>query len=197
MSIFFRISVAGFLLVGTSFLYANLENGIARKSLKKKQETLIASSEKKNSKNTSTKSMLFLNNSNQLSKKDPIFFKGENMVALRSEGSVELQKNVVVSQGEVTITADYSKLFFSEKEQVVEKIYAKGHVSFHQENKEELLKTSGYGDEAVYTLRDQVLVLKENVKLIRGNDTVDANYLRYDLANGRVHAEGAVGVIKP
>ena len=42
-----------------------------------------------------------------------------------------------------------------------------------------------------------MLVLKENVKLIRGNDTVDANYLRYDLANGRVHAEGAVGVIKP
>ena len=197
MSIFFRISVAGFLLVGNSFLYANIENGMARKSLKKKQETLIASSEKKNSKNTSTKSMLFLNNSNQLSKKDPIFFKGENMVALRSEGSVELQKNVVVSQGEVTITADYSKLFFSEKEQVVEKIYAKGHVSFHQENKEKLLKTSGYSDEAVYTLRDQVLVLKENVKLIRGNDTVDANYLRYDLANGRVHAEGAVGVIKP
>ena len=197
MRTFFWISVFGFWFVSSYFLCADLVESASNTKFIVKQTSEKNFSKKKKSTTTSQNILSTSKDKQNSSVKIPIFFKGKNMVALRNEGSVELHQDVVVSHGNITITADYSKLFFSEKERRVEKIYAKGHVSLHKKDKESGVTISGYGEEAVYTLIDNEVVLKKNVKLIRGKDTIDADYLSYNLAKEIVYADGAVGVVKP
>jgi lipopolysaccharide transport protein LptA len=109
---------------------------------------------------------------------------------------MELYRNVVITQDDLELKADYSIISFLEKERLVKKIYAKGNVEIYQQNNKTGVKSSSYSKEASYNPLSRILTLEGDVKLIKDGNVMESTHIRYDLNSESVSADQVNGVIK-
>ena len=129
-------------------------------------------------------------------KNAPIQWKADGLKGTRSGQLVELQKNVVVTQADVHMTADRAKIYFNEADEV-ERVQALGNVRMRK--KAELAKDqmSARGDEAIFMAVQRKVTLKGNAVLWRGGDVVKGKKIDYELDSGWIKVERVEGVVAP
>ena len=110
---------------------------------------------------------------------------------------MHLIEGVVVTQGDIELTANKATVKFSEDTQDVEQVSAIGNVKILKESKPPEDKITGEAQEAVFFPERQVVILKKKAKITKGNDTLKGDLINYNIASGNIKVESVSGVLLP
>jgi lipopolysaccharide transport protein LptA len=131
------------------------------------------------------------------SKKQPIHFQGLGLSGIRDKGFIELHKNVVVVQGDFRLESENAKIFFEEKSDQVKRVFAEGNVRIHKIDAETGKVINSTSKTAEFEADEQVVTLKGDAKLLKGDDVITGDYILYNLKTGWIKAEKVKGVVNP
>ena len=127
----------------------------------------------------------------------PINFSSQGALATKDPGVIELKKDVVVTQGDTRLEAEYVKSFMEQSTNEPIKIVASGNVRIFKDDVEPAKKMRATSNEAVFYNRERRIFLRGNPKLWRGNDLIRGKEITYELDTGWVKVDRVEGVIIP
>ncbi|MBP6217733.1 MAG: LptA/OstA family protein [Oligoflexales bacterium] len=130
-------------------------------------------------------------------KKLPVHFRGDGLVGSRRDGYLELQKDVLVSQGDLTLKSDYAQVYYEDSSHEVKKIIAKGHVKVQRPAAGDRALLSAKSDEIEFDVAKQRLVLQGHAELAKDGDLVKGERINYDIKTGWIDASQVKGVLRP
>ncbi len=135
--------------------------------------------------------------SDEAERKLPISYTGESLFGSKTAGKIQIEKNVKVEQGDLSLKADMAEIFFLRNEDSVDKVAAKGNVLMDKTDIKtgKLIKASG--NYAEYDAKKEVVLIKGEARLERGADLIQGTYIRYDLKTGGIEAGKVAGVVAP
>ena len=133
----------------------------------------------------------------QSDKKQPVVFEGDQLSGIKRLGTMELHKNVKVSQGDFKLEAENAKVFFDTQNDEVEKVIAKGTVKMSKVDPQTGELIRAYSQIAEFNAINQTVELIDKAKLIRGEDVIRGQIIVYDLKTGQLKASKVKGVVKP
>jgi len=127
----------------------------------------------------------------------PLNVTSDSMLVKKKASTIEFMGNVVVTRDDSIIHADSITMFFTqetekkpEEKNKIEKIVALGNVKYFSG------KRKAYAGKAVYTYKNEVLVLTENdPKVITDGNSVTGKKITLYQKDGRVTIEGGVNAV--
>ncbi len=141
----------------------------------------------KNKKSTNTKS----------SEAQPVTFESKSLKGTRSEGTIFLQDDVVVTQGDMRMESTQATIYFHPTSNEVKQINASGKVKFFKKNHETGQIIKADAREAVFYNADQKVLLRGEPKIWRGDDLMTGKQISYDLKSGWIKADRVEGIVQP
>lgn len=130
-------------------------------------------------------------------KHEPINFQSDNLTGVRHDGVVELIENVVVTQADLRLEANKAKIFFEEKSKEVKNLFAFGNVKITKKDEVSGKPIKAFGDTAEFDNEKQIMTLRGDAKLYKGDDVINGNVIFYNLKTGWIKAEQVKGVVNP
>jgi lipopolysaccharide transport protein LptA len=130
--------------------------------------------------------------------KQPVKFESRGLKGLREKGWVELESQVVVTQGNLRMEADKAQVFYDEAQKDVLKVLAEGNVKISNVDENTGEKLKAYGDQVVFHNKDRTVILEGNARLWRGEDSViRGKKIVYELDTGWIRADRVAGELSP
>ena len=133
--------------------------------------------------------------------KEPVLFKGDGpTVYSRKQGVITLQKNVLITQGQLRMQSDKAKVtFYSEdaSKEDVDNVEITGRVKMTKLDPDPKERVVAHGDRAVFYNSEQKVRLIGNARLYRGGDLMKGKQIVYELDTGLVIVDQAQGVVQP
>ncbi len=126
----------------------------------------------------------------------PIQWQAKGFKGTREGQMIELRKDVVVTQGDVKLTADSANVYFDQNKEV-NKILASGNVKVARDAALPKDRMTARGNEAIFFNSERKVVLKGKASLIRGGDIVRGKQISYDLNTGWITVDNVEGVVQP
>jgi lipopolysaccharide export system protein LptA len=127
----------------------------------------------------------------------PVRFQSEGAKGARSAGTIELMKNVEVTQGSLKLNAENAKVFFDEATNEVAKIVATGNVRVSRIEEDSGQEVKAAGDSMVFYSKTRRVELVGNAKFSRGKDLLQGTKMTYELDTGWIWADKVTGVVSP
>lgn len=131
------------------------------------------------------------------SKRLPVIFEGDQLSGFRKLGTLELQSNVQIRQGNFFLKADHAKVIFNTETDEVEKVIAKGNVQMSKKDPKTGDPIQAYSQIAEFDAINQSIILSDKAKLVRGADIIRGRVINYDLKTGWLQASQVKGTVKP
>ena len=134
---------------------------------------------------------------NETKSDSPLNVTSDSMLAKKIASTIEFKGNVVVTRDDYIIHADSITMFFTKKTKTnakeknkIDKIIATGNVKFISG------KRKAYAGRAVYTYKNEVLVLTENnPKVITDGNSVTGEKITVFQRDDRITIEGGVNAV--
>lgn len=134
---------------------------------------------------------------NNTKSNSPLNVTSDSMLANKIASTVKFKGNVVVTRDDSIIHADSITMFFiketeknTEEKNKIEKIVATGNVKYFSG------KRKAFAGKAVYTYKNEVLVLTENnPKVITDGNSVTGEKITLFQQDGRITIEGGVNAV--
>ncbi len=134
---------------------------------------------------------------NSTNKKGPIRWKSKGLLATQEKSIVELEKDVEIVQDNLSLTADYSKIYFTEAEAGdVEKVYVRGNVHIEKKDDDPANHVVAKSNEATYYSLENKITLIGNARLWRQGNLVKGKKITYDLKTGWITVDSVEGVVQ-
>lgn len=127
----------------------------------------------------------------------PVEFESEGLKGLRDKGYVELEKNVVVTQGTMRVEADRAQAFYDPISKELVKVTAEGNVKMFKTDEATGEKVKAYGDSVLFLNKDRRAILEGNARLWRGADLLRGKKITYELDTGWIYADRVAGELHP
>lgn len=116
----------------------------------------------------------------------PVEVKADSLTISQADGAAVFSGNVLVSQGEMRLTATEIKVEYSADRKAIDKLYATGKVLLVN------AKDAAEADQAVYTIDSGEVVMTGNVLLTQGQAAMSAETLVINLKTGTGKMDGRV-----
>lgn len=116
----------------------------------------------------------------------PVEVAADQFSVNNADGTAVFSGNVVVTQGEMTLSAAEVRVQYTADQTEIDQLVATGGVSITN------LADSAVAEEAVYTVATGVIVLTGGVRLVQGASTLQGQKLTVNLADGSGVMEGRV-----
>lgn len=130
--------------------------------------------------------------------KEPVKFQSSGLTGYKEQGTMELEKDVVITQADTKMEADKVKAFYDPKTKEVVRIVATGNVRITKDDPDPQKRAKSTSNEAVFFNKERKVVLRGNPQLVRaGGDTVKGKEIIYELDTGWVKVERVEGVLMP
>lgn len=130
-------------------------------------------------------------------KKAPVRFEGLGGTGLKSEGLIELHKNVVVTQEDLRLEADEAKIFMEPDSDEVKNVFAEGNVKISKLDEASGKLVKAFGKAADFDNQTQLITLRGNARVEKGEDILTGNIIYYNVKTGWVKVEKVKGVVNP
>lgn len=127
----------------------------------------------------------------------PVLFESKSLKGTRSEGTIFLQDDVIISQGDMRMESNQATIYFHPKSNEVREIKASGKVKFFKKNSETGQTIKADAREAVFFNSEQKVQLRGEPKIWRGDDLMTGKQISYDLKSGWIKADRVEGVVQP
>lgn len=131
------------------------------------------------------------------SESEPITWKSKGLRAAKDRGTLELNQDVQVVQGDLELTSNHAKIFRDEVLKQVSKVVVTGNVKIVKSSLDPLEKVVGTGNEAIFLNSERKVTLKGNAKLVRGPDILRGKQITYELDSGWISVDNVEGVMQP
>lgn len=131
------------------------------------------------------------------SSKEPVHVRSQGMRATRDGGTAELEKDVVITQGQLQLESDYAKVYFHIDTNEVEKVHAQNNVKVTKESELPEDRIVAKGNEALFLNDERKVILKGNARLWRGGDLIKGTQITYDMETGWITVDRVEGVMQP
>lgn len=129
--------------------------------------------------------------------KHPVKLKSLGLRAQKNGGIVELQKEVVITQGPLSLNADFSKVFLDAKTNEVISANAEGNVKMNKISSDPTEVIKATAKNAVFLNKERKVILTGDAKLWRGGNLLKGRKIVYDLASGWITFDRAEGIMQP
>lgn len=132
--------------------------------------------------------------------KQPIHFKSSGKtVYTKDGGTVILEKDVVITQGNLNFRADKAKVYLNEEneDEDVEKVEIFGNVRVSRYSKDPSERVKALGNKAFFFNSKQKVDLIGNARLYRGGHLIKGRKITYFLETGMITVDRAEGVVQP
>ena len=116
----------------------------------------------------------------------PVEVKADSLTVNQADGAAVFTGNVLVTQGEMRLSATEIKVEYSADKKGIAKLYATGNVLLVN------AKDAAQADQAIYTIATGEVVMTGNVLLTQGQAAMSAESLVIDLTTGTGKLEGRV-----
>jgi lipopolysaccharide transport protein LptA len=133
--------------------------------------------------------------SGKKSEKLPVHWSAKSLKGNKDKRIFELNQEVVVTQGDMRMTAETATFYLDESDQV-ETIIAKGDVKINKEGGEESERMASRSKEAHFFNNDQRVELLGDATLWRGTDVVRGKKIKHSLVTGWIEVDQVEGVMK-
>jgi lipopolysaccharide export system protein LptA len=127
----------------------------------------------------------------------PVHFESMGAKAFQQKGTLELEKNVIVTQGKMRMEADYAKVFYDEALKDVAKVIAVGNVKMFKIDEDSGEKIQALGDQVTFLNKERRVTMEGNARLWRGADLVRGKKITYEMDTGWIRADRVVGEVHP
>lgn len=127
----------------------------------------------------------------------PVEFQTDGLNGLREKGYVELEKNVVVTQGSMRLEADHAQAYYDEVTRELIKVVCDGNVKMFKTDEDSGEKIKALGDSAVFMNKERKVTVEGNARLWRGNDLVRGKKIVYEMDSGWIRADRVAGEVHP
>ncbi|MEZ4742851.1 MAG: LptA/OstA family protein [Bdellovibrionota bacterium] len=127
----------------------------------------------------------------------PVVFESEGLRGLKSDGMIELRKNVIVTQGDFRMDANRANVIFNKQTDEVDRVIARGNVKISKVDPKTGKKIRAKGDTMTFNEKKQTVTIVGNARFWRGNDLVRGRKIIYNLKTGWLDASKVEGVISP
>lgn len=127
----------------------------------------------------------------------PVHFAGLGLTGLKSEGLVELHKNVVVTQEDFRLESEEAKIYLDDSSNEVKKVLAEGKVKITKKDETTGKIVRADSQEAEFDNLTQIITLKGNARIVKGEDILAGNLIFYNLKTGWIKVEKVKGVVNP
>ncbi len=127
----------------------------------------------------------------------PVEFQSEGLRGLREKGYVELEKNVVVTQGSMRLEADHAQAYYDEVTKELIKVVCDGNVKLFKTDEDSGDKIKAYGDSVVFLNKERKATMEGNARLWRGSDLVRGKKIDYEMDTGWIRADRVAGEVHP
>jgi lipopolysaccharide export system protein LptA len=116
----------------------------------------------------------------------PVEVKADNLTVNQADGLAVFSGNVLVTQGEMRLTANEIKVEYSADHKAIDKLHASGKVLIVNAS------DAAEADQAVYTIASGEVVMTGNVLLTQGQAAMAAEKLVINLKTGTGQMQGRV-----
>ncbi len=120
----------------------------------------------------------------------PVEVVSESLDVNQADGSAEFIGKVVVTQGQMRLSADRVLVIYDQQAKGIERLEAEGNVLLVNGP-----EAAAEADRADYTIDSGVVILTGNVLLTQGPSTLSSNRATVDLVSGTASMEGRVKTI--
>lgn len=129
--------------------------------------------------------------------KPPITFNGETFIGNSETGEGEVDKNVVVKQGDLTLTSDHAKIFMDPVTREAKRVVATGNVRLIKIDSVtgEVLKSRSA--KAEFDAISRVVTLSGDAIFVKNSDEMRGQTIDYDMKTGWIKAVKVRGVMAP
>ena len=132
----------------------------------------------------------------QPKKATPVHFEGDGFSGFRKKGFLELTKDVHIAQGDMSLDADRAKVYFDVETDEVKNVVASGRVRLKKKDSATGQNVDATSDVAEFDAANQIITLKGDAKLKRGEDVIRGAVIKYNLESGWVRADKVRGVVR-
>ena len=115
----------------------------------------------------------------------PVRIQAERLEADNQAGVLIFTGSVLLRQGDLVLSTDRVEAYFNPQNREVTRITATGNVKMSQGDR------IAVGDRAEYDVPAEIMVLTGSPRLIQGEDQVEGERIRVDLARNRYEVESA------
>lgn len=130
-------------------------------------------------------------------KRAPVHFQGLGLTGLKKEGMVELHQKVIVTQEDFKLESDEAKIFLENETNEVKEVLAEGHVKITKIDEATGKLVKANGETAEFDNMTQLITLRGNAKVEKGEDVITGNLIYYNLKTGWIKVEKVKGVVNP
>lgn len=135
---------------------------------------------------------------NEKGKNHPVHFQGMSLTGLKSEGIIELHKNVKVTQNDFVLESQEAKIFLLKGDSdEVKRVEAEGNVKMAKTDEKTGKLVRANGDSAEFDNLTQIVTLKGKAVVVKGEDVLSGNIIFYNLKTGWIKVEKVKGVVNP
>lgn len=127
----------------------------------------------------------------------PFKYSGNSADLKKQKGILILKGDVVLTQGDTTITSDYAELTFSPESNQPKKAIAKGRVKVNKKPSQNVPPIQAVGEEMEYFVAEEKAILKGSPKIWRGEELVEGKVMEVMMATGEIKVSGVRGVVSP
>ena len=129
--------------------------------------------------------------------KQPIQWESNGLKGFRNQGTIELMEDVVVTQGDMEMKADYAKIFFDENSNEVTRVEAEGNIEIFKIDEVTGEKVRATSNEVVFYNETRKVEMSGNAQLTRGKDFLKSSILTYELDTGWIRTKRVKGSLSP
>lgn len=129
-------------------------------------------------------------------RKKPIQWSAKGLKASRDGKIVDLIENVVVTQGNLRMTAKKARIFFNDDDEV-NRVEADGDVKVNKAAVQPKDRISARGNKAIFYNAQRKVILTGRAALWRGSDVVRGKQISYNLDSGWITVDNVEGVVQP
>lgn len=134
-------------------------------------------------------------------KKEPIRLKSDGKSTYsRNGGLIHLERNVVITQGDLRFQADEARVFVRENgptDDNIEKVEVIGNVNVTKFSDDPAEKMSAKGERAYFYNDKRKVTLVGNARLWKGGHLFKGREISYDLNKDEITVDKAEGVLRP
>lgn len=127
----------------------------------------------------------------------PLVYKAEMGGGSRKDGSIELIKNVVIVQGEMTLNADKAELYSDPNSQTPNRVVAKGNVKLVKKGLSSGTGIHAEAEEIEYFANTRKAVLKGKPKIWKGKEMLRGEVIELDIPTEGIRVKNPSGIVDP
>lgn len=133
----------------------------------------------------------------------PITYKADKVLTFKTGKDysvLNLVKNVFIRQGRLTLSSQRAKVYLRPakgEQNVIDSITIDGNVQVQKSSALPADRVAARGDRAVFKNAQRTVVLTGNAVVVKGEQVVRGDRIRYDLRSGNIAISGAKGTLKP